>query len=890
MYVPPNTQQKKPELLSPAGNMECFFAALENGADAVYFGLQEFSARASAQNFTLADASKAIAYARKKAVKVYIALNTLIKTNEIDRVTDLLLALEEMQPDALILQDLGLLFLLRSRFPQINLHASTQMTIHNLAGVKQLKQMGFRRVVLARELSIDEIGNIARNATTEIEVFVHGALCYSYSGLCLLSSMTGGRSGNRGRCAQPCRMRYTTSTDEGGYLFSMKDLLTIPRINDIMAAGVHSFKIEGRMKSPAYVAVVTDAYRQAIDGRLLEEDEAIRRVMTVFSRETTHAYLFYGMNDKTKRGEKHKLSHDRAGSNCPSPSYERGERGVVAKSSTDTNKTGQLSESNDIKAANAINSSYPANLGLYAGVVVKSEKGQIVIKADADIGVRDLLQVFEHDSAKPVLLHVKTITMDGKRVYSIKAGNVAALNTQQQFKRGAKLYLVSSQKVNESVTPKIPKKLVPAKMPVDITVSIRHDRMMIKGIIRQFSWSKDYSMKLESGINRITEEGHIRDCFSRLGETSFVLASIRADISEGLFIPLSILNDVRRDYFHNLSIAWQEERERRSREIKKWIRECVFQDTLAQHNRNQTISHMRTPMKGYEEEYKDAQGGNECSVDTFSEDAMRLSVKIDKLNYIQHIPLERIYKIYLAVSDEISFTKERDAMNTLSQIKDKMVFSLPVILRDRRDGLDTYEDIKIIVQKLIAQGFRQFQLCNLGAMGLFEGENVQWYADYPLYCLNPLSAAKLRELGFCRHTLSPEDDKENLQTLFSADADLIIYQDTPLFTSETCVWANMKRRCPGMKECGFKKVTVKNEYGDQFVAINERCKTLVISERPLSLFPGIPKLLEAGQRDFRIDLCWRDYTPEMIEDIFSGIQNRTRMKYSSLGNYNRGLR
>ena len=161
----PYSQSRKPELLSPAGNMESFFAAVEKGADAVYFGLKSFSARASAQNFSLDDASKAIAYARRESIKVYIALNTLVKTLELERAVDLLIALEEIRPDSIIIQDLGLLYLVQSQFPGFNLHASTQMAIHNLAGVKQMEQLGFKRVVLARELSASEIKNITENTS-----------------------------------------------------------------------------------------------------------------------------------------------------------------------------------------------------------------------------------------------------------------------------------------------------------------------------------------------------------------------------------------------------------------------------------------------------------------------------------------------------------------------------------------------------------------------------------------------------------------------------------------------------------------------------------------------------------------------------------------------------
>ncbi|MFN3532145.1 MAG: peptidase U32 family protein [Candidatus Brocadia sp.] len=890
----------KPELLSPAGNMECFFAAVENGADAVYFGLKDFSARAGAENFTIDDASKAIAYAHKRAVKVYAAINTLIKTNELGKVVDHLIALDELQPDALILQDLGLLYLIRSQFPQFNLHASTQMTVHNLAGVRQMEKMGFKRVVLSRELSVDEIRNISGNTTMEIEVFIHGALCYSYSGLCFFSSMIGARSGNRGRCAQPCRMYYKSPSGEGGYLFSMKDLLTLSKIDDLMAAGVHSFKVEGRMKSPEYVAVVTNTYRQAIDGKLQDRDEAICWIKTVFSRETTHAYLFQEGCPQTKRGTNNSSAQYQAENNFLSPPCEGGDSGEVINSLKIPFDIEQLPNHNQIKPADMINPSYPANMGSYAGEVIRSEKGYVVIRADADIGVRDLLQVFENIRTKPALLHVKTVRVNGKRVFDIKAGDIAAIDSEQKFKPGAKLYIVSSQKVNEAFALKIPKKLLPCKVPVDLEVKVSADGVTIRGTVKQISFTKDYPVKLQKGINRVIEEVQIRDVFSRLGETPFELSSIHADISEKLFVPLRVLNDIRRDYFQNLLDVWQKESERRSQKIRQWTKKRCIDNTI---------------------------DGNVGFLNDIFHDRIRLSLKIDKLSYLNNIPLEKIYKIYIVLSNEIltvlgstkktetttllsppyevgdkegvknlfsgktatHLMRENDAMNALSKVKDKIVFSLPAIMRERGNVFGTYEYFKKAVQALIAQNFQKFQISNLGAMGLFEGENVQLHADYPFYCLNPLSAIKLRELGFTRYTLSPEDDEKNLQTLFSADADVIIYQDTPLFTSETCIWANMKRTCLGMNRCDFKQMTVENEFNDRFLAMNERCKTVVIGERPFSIVHLIPKLLDAGQRDFRIDLCYRDYTPEMIEDIFLSFQNKSKIKNSMIGNFERGL-
>jgi putative protease len=174
-------------------------------------------------------------------------------------------------------------------------------------------------------------------------------------------------------------------------------------------------------------------------------------------------------------------------------------------------------------------------------------------------------------------------------------------------------------------------------------------------------------------------------------------------------------------------------------------------------------------------------------------------------------------------------------------------------------------------------------------MELFDGEDVQLYADFTLYSMNPLSIIKLTELGFIRHTLSPEDGRENLQTLFSNNTDLIIYQDTPLFTSEACVWANMKSECPGIGQCRFNQMTLTNEHDDRFIAINDECRTVVIGEAPFSILHLVPSLIEAGHRDYRIDLCYKDYSIEMVSEILSGIHSGKKIKNSTIGNFERGL-
>ncbi len=262
---------KTPELLAPARNMDSLIAAVENGADAVYLGIKDFSARAYADNFSIEEFRQALDVAHLRGVKVYVTMNTLIKDNEIEKALDIIYTLDELGTDAIIVQDIGLLELIRAKVPSLPIHASTQMTVHNTESVRFLKDMGVKRIVLARELSLEEIIEIKTSTEVEVEVFVHGALCICYSGQCLMSSMIGGRSGNRGYCAQPCRKQYklrkngNLSETEGNYLLSPKDLNTSDIVPELIDTGIDSFKIEGRMKRPEYVAGVVRIYRRLID-------------------------------------------------------------------------------------------------------------------------------------------------------------------------------------------------------------------------------------------------------------------------------------------------------------------------------------------------------------------------------------------------------------------------------------------------------------------------------------------------------------------------------------------------------------------------------------------------------------------------------------------------
>jgi putative protease len=261
------------ELLAPAGSPEALDAAIGEGADAVYLGLKDFNARLRSANFAYSQFESALRTLRKMGKKIYVTVNTVFEQREADRMYQLLKYLASQGPDALIVQDFGVVAMARAEFPSLRLHASTQMNIASARGANALSRHGVSRVVLARELSLEELRSIRTETNMELEVFVHGALCVSASGLCLFSSFLGGKSANRGMCTQACRRLYRRPSGESGYYFSPNDLQLLERLPDIAAAGINALKIEGRMKSASYVGAVVSAYRLVVDAIEQGEDE-----------------------------------------------------------------------------------------------------------------------------------------------------------------------------------------------------------------------------------------------------------------------------------------------------------------------------------------------------------------------------------------------------------------------------------------------------------------------------------------------------------------------------------------------------------------------------------------------------------------------------------------
>ena len=520
------------ELLSPAGDFETALAAFDAGADAVYCGLVDFSARAFAKNLSFEDLGHLVRFAHAKGKKVYVTFNTLVDEIDVEHAVETLSRLEEIGPDALIVQDLGVARLCRRHFPALALHASTQLVAHNLEGVLALKDIGFSRVVLARELSLAEIASISKRCGgLELECFIHGALCYSISGLCLFGAMEKSRSGNRGKCPYCCRMASSVlgtssalpSASTSGfaaqapgtiYPFSMKDLRLGEDVRKLVDAGVASLKIEGRMKSSLYVAAVTKFYRQILDSRG-GKGVTLADLETIFSRRTTELYL------------------DGKGKESP----------------IDPESLGHLG----------------APIGTVKRVT-KDREGRRWLRFHTAraLEVHDGLQFDTMADGRHLGLGIREMRPAISRtpVFEVAAGTDVEIELPEDFpiREGENVYCSMSNAVKRMFpVPSFRPSDYPGNIKIDLEVTIAADAISAaaNGVTASIHGTFD------SAKNPEKTYGAVEKAFSKLGETNYALGKLSLVDPDRRFAPMSVLNDLRRDLVEMLYEA--REKARRSK-------------------------------------------------------------------------------------------------------------------------------------------------------------------------------------------------------------------------------------------------------------------------------------------------------------------------------------
>ena len=507
----------KVELLAPVGDFKCLQAAVQNGADSVYFGSSFFNARAFASNFGLEDLKKAISYAKLRNVKTHLTLNILIKNNEFKQAIDLASKAYEYGIDAIIVQDIGLARYLISHFPDLPIHASTQMTIHNLEGALSCQKLGFKRVVLSRELPINEIRYICDHTDIEIETFIHGALCISYSGQCLFSSMIGGRSGNRGKCAQPCRMSYElvqksidsskeTSVDKG-YLLSPKDLCGLEYIPELIKSGVKCFKIEGRMKPPEYVAITTKIYRKYIDLALSGKE--------------------YVIDPQDKKDLLQAFN-----------------RGGFSTGHIDVSANKSL-----------IYKEKPNNMGLFLGYVThyNEQKGLINLKLNEPIEIGDTIMLQKENSKYTV----SELMKENKNIKQAYPNDLVKLGRMKgNISAGDKVYKITSKTLINSVKDSYSDKEL-KKIHLNCSITIKKDlpiSIEVTTLPTSGEFYDNITVNISSNtkpipaINAPITVDKVISQISKTNDTPYFFDKITVFLDDGLFVPsISILNSLRRE-------------------------------------------------------------------------------------------------------------------------------------------------------------------------------------------------------------------------------------------------------------------------------------------------------------------------------------------------------
>lgn len=491
---------KKVELLAPAGNTDSLKAAVMAGCDAVYLGGVLFGARAFAGNFTNEEIVYAINYAHLYGVKVYVTINTIIYDSEVERFLDYVRFLHKNNVDAVIIQDIGMFDLLRKKFPNLELHASTQMNIHNYDGALLAKKLGFKRVVMARETPIDVIKKIKEEIDIEIEVFIHGALCVSYSGECLLSALVGKRSGNRGTCAQICRKKYDFYDDDknklntNNYLLSTKDLCTLKYIDKLIEIGVDSLKIEGRMKRSPYVYLVTKTYRKVIDnyyntGKLKIDENDIIELKKMFNRNFTKGFMLNEDNNN--------FTYDKR----------------------------------------------PNNIGIEVGQVISKVKNDLKIKLTYDVSVHDGLRILDDKEDKGLVINKMFI--NNKSVLEAKKGDVITLKYDKYLEKNSKVLLTSSKKQLDFISEAI--KNQERFIYVDLSFTAKENENLKLTITDGLNTVIEVLDKTPMrAINKETSFDVIKKQLSKLGNTVYKARNITLNLDDNLFINIKDINEIRR--------------------------------------------------------------------------------------------------------------------------------------------------------------------------------------------------------------------------------------------------------------------------------------------------------------------------------------------------------
>ncbi|AWZ49132.1 peptidase [Clostridiaceae bacterium 14S0207] len=781
---------KKIELLAPAGTMESLKAAVQSGADAVYLGGSKFSARAYATNFDDDTMKEAIEYCHFYGVKVYVTINTLLKEEELFEALEYANLLNNIGVDAVIIQDLGLAKLIKQHIKDLEIHASTQMTVHNGEGALYLKSKGFERIVLSRELSLEEIKYISKDLNIETEIFIHGALCISYSGQCLMSSIIGGRSGNRGRCAQPCRLPYKlinkkNNEEKQGYIMSPKDICTLDNIDKIIESGTSSLKIEGRMKRPEYVAGVVKAYRKAIDSYYenrkidLKEDKNI--VTQLFNREGFSKAYFFGNTGK------------------------------------------------DMMAYN-----FPKNTGVCLGEVNK----------DKSITLKDNLRIKDGVRIKDEGFMVNSILINGKEVQNASKGDKVIIKPLK-YKKGDVLYKTSDNDLLENLSSYY--KEIYRKHDLDLKVRFKVGEPIQ---IKNYFYDKVFEVEgeiVQKALNKPLDKEKIIKNLSKSGNTRFNINKVELLFFEEGFMPVSSLNNVRRELLD---------------QIFSYIEE-----------RNNGVKDNKLNLKVITNEKVEINSMPKTLICVNTDEQLKATLESD---------IE-----YIAVNP---FIKKNNL--DINNIKNKKVYlKVPNIVKDKE-----WKYVCNIIDKYI-EDIEGILTSNLGIIGTYKNR-TKILVDYKINLFNSYAYEFLNDVEGIY--ISPELNKKDLRKTLDSigknnNLGILIYGRYELMISEYCpigaFYGNKTEKKSCNNSCLNGEYYLKDRMGEEFLIITDKfCRSYVLNSSITNLISQNDELKSMGIKNYRIDFTDESYEIcKRVLDVLQGNSKKIPELKFTKGHYKRGV-
>ena len=813
-----DSRKCSPELLLPVGTREMLEAAVNNGADAVYFGVPHWNARGRTEDFSFDDVRDMIRYARVRGVRTFLAMNVLVFERELQELPEFLEELISLEPDAFIIQDIGLARLIRAICPNQEIHASTQMTLACAEGVNAVKSIGFNRAVLARELSLKEIASIKAATDLELEVFIHGALCVSYSGQCLTSENFGGRSANRGQCAQSCRLPYRIFVDgkeyrdtDAQYLFSPHDLCALPKLNELEEIGVNSLKVEGRLKSPEYVAAVSRAYRKALNGISLDAKD-MEPLEVLFSRGLTTGFL---------EGDNHQELVDGTFSN---------------------------------------------HHGLFLGTVVKIDRGHVIIGLDSAIS--DVAPSAQSGSSgmfpRPgdgILFENAAIGVSiGSRLYAAqvmhlphaKRGDPKLLRMEfgrefdtRQIAAGMKVYRNDSPALERELRKTFTEREQMMRLPIHMTLSgkigealklsvydtPRNTVEVISDFILEEARNKGNSGNdAEKALRELAQKE-----LSALSSTAYILKNLEIQVDRNAFIPGKLLRTLRQNAIEKLD---EKRTEWKSLNPSAEAGKAFLNNT-------------RVKFKSG----TDYASAVSAAIPKARSAQPTISVLVRSPDQVAALEGLSIENVIMDFDWGVKYDE------SLQQIRELGFKAGMATLRIHKPGESHY--LKNILR--LAPDFALVR--NLGALSILKESGIPLTGDYSLNAANSASYDWLLSQGLS--TLHPSWDLNSTQLFDLLDnidgrrLELTLHQYMPAFHSEYCAFARgltTGRRFPECgKICTKHKVEILDHKGERhFLQSDAECRNTLFVGKPQSALKLLPRLRDAGVNHFRLEMLQED--------------------------------